>query len=45
VAAKFGWVPALNLAAAITIVSGLAWFFVDADRPITADEPLGTLKT
>jgi ACS family glucarate transporter-like MFS transporter len=40
VAAKFGWSAALNLAAVITIVSGLAWFFVDADRPITANEPL-----
>jgi ACS family glucarate transporter-like MFS transporter len=40
VAAKFGWTPALNLAAAITILSGLAWFFIDADQPITSAEPL-----
>jgi len=40
VAAKFGWTTALNLAAAITIVSGLAWFFVDADQPITSADPL-----
>jgi ACS family glucarate transporter-like MFS transporter len=40
VAAKFGWAAALNLAAAITIVSGLAWFFVDAEQSITSAEPL-----
>ena len=40
VAAKFGWTAALNLAAAITIVSGLAWFFVDAEQTITSAEPL-----
>jgi ACS family glucarate transporter-like MFS transporter len=40
VAAKFGWVPALNLAAAITIVSGLAWFFIDAEQRITSADPV-----
>jgi ACS family glucarate transporter-like MFS transporter len=40
VAAKFGWTVALDLAAAITILSGLAWFFIDADQPITSAEPL-----
>jgi sugar phosphate permease len=40
VAAKFGWTAALNLAAAVTILSGLAWFFIDADQPITSAEPL-----
>jgi ACS family glucarate transporter-like MFS transporter len=40
VAAKFGWTAALNLAAAITIVSGLAWFFVDAEQTITSAETL-----
>jgi ACS family glucarate transporter-like MFS transporter len=34
VAAELGWTYALNLAAAITILSGLAWFFIDADRAI-----------
>jgi ACS family glucarate transporter-like MFS transporter len=38
VAARVGWTYALNLAAAITIASGLAWFFVDADRPILPAE-------
>ena len=38
VAAKLGWTYALDLAAAITIASGLAWFFVDADRPILPAE-------
>jgi len=43
VAAKFGWTAALDLAAAITVVSGLAWFFVDADQPITSSgEPLAS---
>jgi len=40
VAARFGWTAALNLAAAITIVSGLAWLFIDADQPITSVDPL-----
>lgn len=40
VAAKLGWTYALNLAAAITILSGLAWFFIDADRPILPAEPV-----
>jgi MFS transporter, ACS family, glucarate transporter len=38
VAAKFGWTNALNLAATITIISGLAWFFIDADRSILSSE-------
>jgi hypothetical protein len=38
VAAKLGWTYALDLAAAITISSGLAWFFIDADRPIRLAE-------
>jgi ACS family glucarate transporter-like MFS transporter len=37
-AAKFGWVYALDLAAGITVASGLAWFLIDADQPITAPE-------
>jgi len=40
VAAKFGWTYALDLAAVITIISGLAWFFIDADRPILSNESL-----
>jgi ACS family glucarate transporter-like MFS transporter len=40
VAAKLGWTYALDLAAAITIISGLAWFFIDADRPILSNESL-----
>jgi MFS transporter, ACS family, glucarate transporter len=40
VAAKFGWSAALNLAAVITIVSGLAWFFIDAGQPITSADPI-----
>jgi hypothetical protein len=40
VAAKFGWTAALNLAAAITVVSGLAWFFIDAGQPITSADSL-----
>lgn len=40
VSAKFGWTAALDLAAAITIVSGLAWFFVDAGQPIPSAQPL-----
>jgi MFS family permease len=39
-AAKLGWTYALDLAAAITIISGLAWFFVDADKPILSNESL-----
>jgi ACS family glucarate transporter-like MFS transporter len=42
VAAKFGWTAALNLAAAITVVSGLAWFFIDADQPITSADTLAS---
>lgn len=38
VAAKLGWSYALDLAAAITVLSGLAWFFIDADRPILPTE-------
>jgi ACS family glucarate transporter-like MFS transporter len=38
VAAKLGWTYALDLAAAITVSSGLAWFFIDADRPILPAE-------
>jgi ACS family glucarate transporter-like MFS transporter len=38
VAARFGWTHALNLAATITIISGMAWFFIDADRPIMSPE-------
>ncbi len=37
IAAKFGWSYALDLAAGITIVSGLAWVFIDASQPILAD--------
>src|SRR5882757_8212209 len=40
VAAKLGWTYALDLAAAITIISGLAWFFIDADRHILSNESL-----
>ncbi|MEQ1473166.1 MAG: MFS transporter [Candidatus Acidiferrum sp.] len=38
VAAQLGWTYALNLAAAITVLSGLAWFFIDADRPILPND-------
>ncbi len=38
VAAKLGWNYALDLAAAITVLSGLAWFFIDSDRPILSTE-------
>ncbi len=34
VAARFGWTYALDLAAGITLVSGLAWFFIDAEQSI-----------
>ncbi|MDP9146482.1 MAG: MFS transporter [Acidobacteriota bacterium] len=37
IAAKFGWSYALDVAAGITIVSGFAWFFIDASKPILAD--------
>ena len=40
VAAKLGWTYTLDLAAAITIISGLAWFFIDADRHILSNESL-----
>jgi len=40
VAAKLGWTYALDLAAAITIISGLAWFFIDADRHILSNQSL-----
>jgi ACS family glucarate transporter-like MFS transporter len=32
IAARFGWTYGLDFAALITIVSGLAWFLVDADQ-------------
>jgi MFS transporter, ACS family, glucarate transporter len=38
VAARFGWTHALDLAATITLISGMAWFFIDAERPIMAPE-------
>jgi len=34
VAAKLGWSYALDLAAVVTMISGLAWFFIDADTTI-----------
>jgi dipeptide/tripeptide permease len=40
VAARFRWTYALDLAAIITMFSGLAWFFIDADRPILSSEQL-----
>lgn len=40
VAAKLGWTYALDLAAAITVLSGLAWFFIDAERSILPVESL-----
>jgi ACS family glucarate transporter-like MFS transporter len=40
VAAKLGWTYALDLAALITVSSGFAWFFIDADRPILPAESL-----
>ncbi len=42
VAARLGWTHALNLSAAVTMVSGLAWFFIDADRPIESAESLAS---
>jgi ACS family glucarate transporter-like MFS transporter len=44
VAARWGWTYALDLAAAITIVSGLAWFFIDADQQITSTESPAQMK-
>jgi ACS family glucarate transporter-like MFS transporter len=32
VATEYGWMHALDLAAAVTLVSGLLWFFVDAGK-------------
>lgn len=34
IATRFGWSYALDFAALVTVASGLAWFFVDADQPI-----------
>jgi ACS family glucarate transporter-like MFS transporter len=34
IATKLGWSAALNFAAVITVISGVAWFFIDADRMI-----------
>jgi dipeptide/tripeptide permease len=40
VAARFGWTYALDLAAGITLLSGIAWFFINADEPILSGELL-----
>jgi ACS family glucarate transporter-like MFS transporter len=34
IATKFGWTYALDFAALVTVVSGLAWFFIDAGASI-----------
>jgi len=34
VATRMGWSRALDFAALVTAISGLAWFFIDADRTI-----------
>ncbi len=34
IATRFGWTQALDFAAFVTCVSGLAWFLIDADRTI-----------
>jgi len=34
IATRFGWSYALDFAALVTVISGLAWFFIDADRMI-----------
>jgi MFS transporter, ACS family, glucarate transporter len=34
IATKLGWSYALDFAALVTVTSGLAWFFIDADRTI-----------
>jgi cyanate permease len=34
IATKVGWNAALHFAAVITALSGVAWFFIDADRRI-----------
>jgi ACS family glucarate transporter-like MFS transporter len=34
IATRFGWSYALDFAALVTVISGLAWFFIDADRSI-----------
>jgi len=34
IATRFGWSYALDFAALVTLISGLAWFFIDADRII-----------
>jgi hypothetical protein len=30
IATKLGWSAALDFAALVTVISGLAWFFIDA---------------
>ena len=37
IAVKFGWTQALDFAALLTAVSGIAWFFIDAGRSIDAE--------
>jgi dipeptide/tripeptide permease len=32
IAARFGWSYGLDFAALVTVVSGLAWFVIDADQ-------------
>ncbi|MGH9354679.1 MAG: MFS transporter [Terriglobia bacterium] len=34
IATKLGWTQALDFAALVTVISGLAWFFIDANRSI-----------
>jgi ACS family glucarate transporter-like MFS transporter len=38
IAARLGWSYALDVAAGVTLISGLAWFLIDASQPINADE-------
>jgi sugar phosphate permease len=40
IATRLGWSYALDFAALVTIVSGLAWFLVRADRPLQSNGQL-----
>jgi dipeptide/tripeptide permease len=40
IAASFGWTRALDVAALVTLVSGLLWFLVDATDNL--ESPAGT---
>ncbi|MDP9161528.1 MAG: MFS transporter [Acidobacteriota bacterium] len=42
IAASFGWTRALDVAAGVTLVSGLLWFLVDATDSL--ESPVGTVQ-